>query len=252
MIRPRNITSTQHPLVKHLVKLRVNRDYRYDHRTILIEGMTLVTELRSVNPFKVIVAIDEMLIPLGLQADEILIVSESVMKKISGVESPEGIIAEMSMPMPSSMLGKSYVLALDGVSDPGNLGTLIRSALALGWEGAYLLDGCCDPFNDKALRSSRGATFRLPLARGNWDNLQSLIFENQWTPIVADLSGVDVNESPTYEKILLVLGNESKGPSLTAKQVCHLMTIKMHGNIDSLNVGVAGSIMMYVLNRKKK
>jgi len=242
------ITSVQHPLVKHLVKLRENRTYRYDHRTLLIEGITLVTELRHSRPFRTIVTMDEMLIPLGIEAQEIVVVNESVMRKISGVESPEGIVAEIEMPPPVSLLTKKHIIALDGVSDPGNLGTLLRSALGFGWDGVFLLEGCCDPFNDKALRAARGATFRIPLMRGNWDDLKDLIQQNKLTPIVADLYGENISTVLPPENVLLVLGNEAKGPSALAREICQPMTIYMQGEIDSLNVSVAGSIMMYLLH----
>ena len=86
------------------------------------------------------------------------------MKKISGMQTPEGLVVEIEMPKPAPLEGLKYLLALDGVSDPGNVGALLRTALALGWQGIFILDESCDPFNDKALRSARGATFRLPLA----------------------------------------------------------------------------------------
>ena len=246
----RCITSVQHPLVKHLVKLRQNRDYRYDQKSLIIEGFTLVTELRSAKKFKMIVVQDEMFIPLGVTAEEVLIVNESVMKKISGVQTPEGIIAEIEMPQPVSLEGKHHLVAVDGVSDPGNLGTILRSALALGWDGVFILDNSCDPFNDKALRSSRGAIFRLPLAWGNWDTLNKLIATNTLSPFVADLRGVEISSMPPVEKMLLILGNEARGPSEMAKKVSQALTIAMPGDMESLNVGVAGSIMMYVLRPK--
>jgi len=245
----KHISSVQHPLVKHLVKLRQNRDYRYDHHSLLVEGITMVTEMRNENGYKVIVTLDEHLLPLGIKADEIITVSEGVMKKISGVESPEGIVAEIAMPEPASLQGKRFLIAIDGVSDPGNLGTLLRSALALGWEGAFIVEGSCDPFNEKAMRAARGATFRLPIAWGNWDALEKLIQTNQLTPLVADLSGNLLSKVASPDKILLVLSNEARGVSQRGKKVCQPITIEMPGDMESLNVGVAGSIMMYALRK---
>lgn len=247
----RHITSVQHPIVKHLVKLRQNRDYRYDQQSVLIEGITLVTEMRSNKQYKRIIVLDELLIPLGVRAEEILIVNDSVMKKISGVQTPEGIIAEIAMPQPAPLEGKRYIIVFDGLNDPGNMGTLLRSALALGWEGAFILEGSCDPFNDKALRASRGAIFRLPLAWGNWDDLKKLIAVNRLTPFVADLEGRDLADVVDVNNILLVLGNEARGASDTARKIGQSLTIAMPGDMESLNVGVAGSIMMYALRPNK-
>src|SRR5689334_18281802 len=125
----KRITSANHPLVKHLVKLRQNRDYRYDHQSLVIEGIKPVEELAPHHRFKVIVTYNEAMIPLGAEADEILIVNDVVMKKISTMQTPEGLIVEIEMPKPSSLLGLKSILALDGVSDPGNVGTMLRSAL---------------------------------------------------------------------------------------------------------------------------
>lgn len=247
----RNISSVQHPLVKHLVKLRQNRDYRYDHHRLIIDGITLVSELRGSTRYKTIATRDEMLIPLGVEADEILIVNESVMKKISGLQSPEGIVAEIDMPKPASLDGKKRLIALDGVNDPGNVGTLLRSALALGWEGAFILDESCDPFNEKAIRAARGATFRLPLAWGSWDDLHKLIKQNQLTPLITEMSGEKIDSIAMPNAVLLVMGNEARGPSAEAKQVGKQVSIEMLGDMESLNVAVAGSIIMYALRPKK-
>lgn len=247
----KNITSVQHPLVKHLVKLRQNRDYRYDHHRLIVDGITLVSELGRTTRFKTIVTRDELLIPLGVEADEILVVNDSVMKKISGLQSPEGIIAEIDMPKPASLDGKKRLIVLDGVNDPGNLGALLRSALAMGWEGAFILNESCDPFNEKAIRAAKGATFRLPLAWGSWDDLEKLIKKNKLTCLVADMEGEKIDDIETSNNIALILGNEARGVSVEAKQSGKQVTIEMIGDMESLNVAVAGSIIMYVLRPTK-
>lgn len=245
----KRLTSTQHPLVKHLVKLRQNRDYRYEHQSLVIEGIKPVEELVRHNRLKTIIVYNEASIPLGSESDEIVIVNDAVMRKISGMENPEGLIVEIAMPQPSSLKNARHVIAFDGVSDPGNLGTLLRSALALGWDGAFILNDSCDPFNDKALRAARGATFRLPLGWGNWEALKKLAKTNQLTPIVAAFGGADISQMKTPERILLVMGNEAHGASLEAKAFCQTVTIPMPGAMESLNVGVAGGILMYALRQ---
>lgn len=248
----RKITSVQHELVKHLVKLRQNHDYRMDHQSLVIDGIKLVSEIgKKIKP-KVLIAWDESLIPNDIKADEVVIVSESVMKKISGMVSPEGIVAEIPMPKPASFKGKQYIIAVDGVSDPGNVGTILRTALALGWEGVFFLDDCCDPYNEKALRSARGASFQLPLAWGNWDNLKKIILDNQLDPIVADLKGIKLQDVKVKHGICLVLSNEAHGPSKIAQQLCQPVTIAMADEVESLNVAVAGGIMMYALKEACK
>lgn len=246
--RKYEITSAQHPLVKHLVRLRDQRNYRYEKKCVLIEGIKLIAEVCQKQPAITILREQNTPLPSSVNAQEIITVSESVMRKISGVQQPEGLVAEVTMPASHSLEKMLRILALDGVSDPGNLGTLMRTALALGWEGILLLEGCCDPFNDKALRSAKGATFRLPLAQGNWQDVERLAKKNGMTSLVADLEGMSVNDlNLGKEGVLLVLGNEAHGPSSQSKTHCKPVKIPMVGPMESLNVAIAGGILMYLL-----
>lgn len=240
------ITSLQNPLVKHMVKLRTDRDYRYQQQAIVIEGIKPIQELVTINKlfYTASTHVDH------LNAREKWLVSEPVMHKISGMNSPEGIVAEVTMPPFSTFEKLQYIVALDGISDPGNLGTLIRTALALGWEGIYLLPSCCDPYNEKAIRSARGAHFRIPIDQGNEEKLKLLIKDNQLDPWVADLHGTSTENIKSNKGILLVLGNEAHGASETIKLLCHKVTIPMPGEMDSLNVGIAGGILMYLFRQK--
>lgn len=247
----KRVTSANHLLVKHLVKLRQNRDYRYEHQSLVIEGIKPVEELGRNIRFKLIVTYNEAMIPLGAEADEILIVNDVVMKKVSGMQSPEGLVIEIAMPKPAALDGFKHLLVLDGVSDPGNVGNLLRTALALGWQGVFVLEDSCDPFNDKALRAARGATFRLPIAWGNIEDLKNLVRNNLLTPIVADIYGKDLSTVSSDEAVLLVMGNEAHGPSKEIKEMCQAVTIEMPGIMESLNVSVAGGIMMYALRPRK-
>ena len=174
----KKIESLQHPLVKHLVNLRQDRAYRYEQQRVSIEGKNMIKELKGI---KRIFSIDDF----PIDAEERIIVSPAVMQKISGVKTPEGVVAEVEMPKNSSLVDKRFLLAIDGISDPGNLGTLLRTALALGWEGAFILEGSCDPYNEKALRAAKGATFRLPLCQGTWET----VLQSPLPRYVADLEG---------------------------------------------------------------
>lgn len=243
----KRIASVQHELVKHLVKLRQNHDYRIDHQRLVIDGIKPVKEVCGKIKAKTLIALDETLIPKGVKAEEVILVNEDVMKKISGMQSPEGLVAEIGMPKPANLKGKNRIVVLDGVSDPGNVGTLLRTALAMGWDGAFIIEESCDPFNEKAIRAARGATFRLPLAWGKWDHIEKLVKENKLEPLVADLGGVSLEDVKAKGGILLVLGNEAHGPSPKAKSLCKPVTIPMSGDMESLNVSIAGGIMMYVL-----
>ncbi len=243
----RHVTSLQHPFVKHLVKLRLDRAYREEQQVLVIEGSKPVRELSSCLR-KLIYT--ESQGSCGLSAPEDWIVTEAVMKKISGLSSPEGILAEVSMPSYVSLKNLKYILVLDGINDPGNLGTLLRTALALGWEGVYLLPNTCDLYNEKALRAARGAHFKLSLARGTSGGLKKLIQENDLKPFVADLHGQSLKQIFTHKGILLVLGNEAHGASKEINSLCSKITIPMLGDMESLNVAIAGSILMYLLRNQ--
>lgn len=244
----KKITSLQHPIVKHLVKLRKNSDYRFEHKTVVVEGIKLIQEVCAQYAPKLIITKDENIVPKGIDNKAILLVNEEIIDKITGMANSEGLLAEFPLPVPGELKGKKYLIALDGVSDPGNLGALLRTALALGWEGAFILEGSCDPFNEKALRASRGAVFRLPMAMGQWAEMENLIRKNRLTPLAADLEGKDLKQiSSSKNGVLLVLSNEASGLSEEAKRVCEKVTIPMPGDMESLNVAVAGGILMYSL-----
>ena len=247
----KQLTSLQHPIVKHLVKLRQNCDYRYDHQAVIVEGVKPIKELVSKRPFKTLLVLDESLVPPGAKSKETYVVTEGILHKISGMQTSEGILAEVEMPANASLKGCKRLIVLDGINDPGNLGTILRTALALGWEGAFIIQDSCDPYNEKALRAARGATFRLPIAQGSWEDLKRLITVNRLNPVVADLDGVAPDElKKKKEGIVLILGNEAHGPSAEAKSLGQAVTIPMPGPMESLNVSVAGALLMYALTRK--
>lgn len=237
------ISSLQNPLVKHLVKLREDKKYRYEKKLIVVEGQTVTKEI---IPFiKSLFCLD----PSQLQEfhGERWIVTDAIMKKIAGVSTSEGIVAELHMPSFSDLKGFKHVIAFDGINDPGNLGTLLRTALAFGWEGVFILPNSCDPFNEKVIRAARGAHFRLPIAMGDFDILKKAINENKWCAYAADLEGKSPEEIEKREEKVLILGNEARGISPEVEAICSKVTIPMQGKMESLNVGVAGSILMYLL-----
>lgn len=243
----RTITSLQNPLIKHLMHLRQNHDYRETHGTVVISGFKLVKEVSLHVPVKTLFVCDETLIPKEIKAESIFIVSENVMQKASGLKNPNGILAEVEMPKHKSLNGLKKIVALDKISDPGNLGTILRTALALHWDGAFILEDSCDPYNDKALSAAKGATFRLPIASGSWKDLEKLIKENGLAAFAADLEGIPLNEIKHLDKMVLVLSHEAEGVSEEAAKRCDKVTIPISSDMESLNVAVAGGILMYVL-----
>jgi len=241
----KEITSAQHPLVKHWVHLRQNSQYRKDEKRILLEGKNAVQDIAKSHSLQRLIIKDKANI---LDAEEIFLVTDAIMQKISGTEHPEGVIAELEMPQNRPLTSVKRVLVFDRIQDPGNLGTLIRSAVAFGWDGAFLLQGSCDPYNDKALRAAKGATFLLPIQMGSWDDLKKVITENGLQLVVAALEGA--KPSPC-RSIALVLGNEAQGALVPESFSPQKVSLAMQGPMESLNVAVAGSILLYLYQEGK-
>lgn len=224
------ISSLQHPLVKHFVKLRTSASYRLEQNSVLVMGKTLVNELSIHTKPK------ELFTPERVTA--------AIIKKVTALPSPEQMVAEFPMPPQQNLKKLSKVLVFDHLADPGNCGTLLRTALALGWEGVFFLPGCVDPFNDKVIRSSRAALFTLPYYLGTMDDLQAM--SSGFTPIIADTEGTPLVKIQKPKKTMLILSNESHGVSSTMEKWGEKVTIPI-AQMESLNVATAGAILMYTL-----
>lgn len=239
------ITSLQHPLVKHLAKLRTHRPYRKKEDAAFITGRKLVEEVGVHAELKTLIIDKNYLIPSFIRASKIVTAPHSVFKKITGLVNPEPIAAEIAAPVQGNLNRKRSILALDGISDPGNLGTLIRTALALGWEGVFITSHSTDPFNEKALRAAKGATFRIPIAYGNWEDLEKLIEDNHMHVYAANLHGEPCDRCSFHTPAVLILGNESHGISSPLPKKCSSIRIPIANEMESLNVAIAGAILMH-------
>lgn len=246
----REITSVQHPLVKQLVRLRDRRSDRYSDRLVLVEGRNMLAELSPSTSIVHLLTNDIDSVPSTVVCDDIVLVSDAVIRKITACETPSGLVAVAKMPStdPEALLTSTpqRLLILDGVSDPGNLGTILRSAAAFGWEAIYCLPGCCDPFNPKAIRAAKGATFRVPMAIGGKGALEGHL--SSYTVLTADLEGEEASHYVNNTPLALVLSSEAHGVQDTLSGT-QPVTIPMHGEMESLNVAVAGAILMNALQR---
>ncbi len=238
------LTSLQHPLVKHLVKLRKESAYRYAERSLVFTGSKPILE---VLPFVKKIIYSESCSTCLPTTAESWRVTEAVMHKISGLVSPEEVIAEVELPRSTPLKNCSKLLVFDGISDPGNMGTLLRTALAFGWQGVFVLPNSCDLFNEKVLRAARGAHFKIPLYQGTVRELQTLIEKEDLLPFVADLQGTAPENVDMRKNIALIMGNEAHGPSQEIKEFCTPITLAMTDQMESLNVAVAGGILLYLL-----
>ncbi|MEM1283319.1 MAG: RNA methyltransferase [Chlamydiota bacterium] len=246
-----SITSLQHQLVKHLTKLRQQRSYRKECGHLVVEGKKLIHDIHSQVEIHAILTTNTSFIPDKISYKSGYQVTDSIIEKITGSVSPEGIVAEITIPQQQPIDHYESLVVLDRIQDPGNVGTIIRTALAFGWKGIYCIEGTCDVWNDKVIRSARGASFQIPFQYGSWQQLLELVNNAGATVYAADLGGEAINTLSTPSgPIVLVLGNEGQGLSQEASKNCHKITIPISHAIESLNVSVAGGILMYHLRGK--
>lgn len=246
----RFIRSVQHEVVKHFVKLRKSRSYRMSHQSIIVDDKKSLLERKT--PVKTLLIEKNAPIPPFAVENQVFFVSKEILLKISGLQSSPQYICEMAMPTYERLCDKNSILILDRVQDPGNVGTLIRSASALGWESVFLLGGCADPFSPKVIRSSKGGCLSLPIYQGTQTTLLEWL-SRQGVMFIADGSGKSLAEIPSIchqgKKIALLLGNEGQGVCEEFKHLGHLVRVDMMEGVDSLNVSVAGGILMYELGK---
>lgn len=244
-----SITSLQHPLIKHLVKLKKEPSYRLQKKSVLIEGYKMISELSSHVEIKNFLTTKE---GVKIKAKSTYLITEAILNKISSLKNSEGFLAEIALPEEQTLENEPFILVLDALSDPGNLGGLLRSGLAFGFKGVFLLNQCADPFNDKALRAAKGATFHLKIQRGSWDQLKEIIHRSNLPVFVADAKGKSFVEIKKPSKAVLIMGSESHGPSVIPEDIkVTTLFLPMSLEVESLNVNVAGSILMYILKNKE-
>ncbi|MDP1608376.1 MAG: RNA methyltransferase [Chlamydiales bacterium] len=236
------ITSLQHPIVKHFVELRKDKAARLQHQEVILAGEKLVRELSCKEPLDVLMTLKEA---PEIAAKEKYIVSPEILKKVTGLSEPDGFAASIKMPKEAALEEKQKILILDQISDPGNIGTLFRSALALGWDGIWLTPNTVDPFNDKAIRAARGANFSLPFAWKSFDEICAWAKTKRAHLYIADIEGRPITETTFMQKpAALILSNESHGPRPWPAE--HI-TIPMQPQVESLNVAISGAILLFAL-----
>jgi TrmH family RNA methyltransferase len=174
-------------------------------------------------------------------------VSDRELRRLAGTVTPQGWLAVARIPQWTwSDLDPTRLLVLDGVSDPGNVGTLMRTAEALGVGGLVGLTGTADPWNPKVVRASAGSSFRVPWVEAPWDEVRDHL-RRSGTPLwVAAADGEPLlRGDPPPPKVALVLGNEAGGVSRTVRSEAErIVAIPMRGQVESLNAALAGAILL--------
>lgn len=255
------ITSVSNTKIKLVRALQSRSRTRQSEGAFVAEGVRLLEEAFSVNWTTRFILYDESLSERGrilldtmqnLPNLEISEIDPKLMAEISDTETPQGILAVLErgflLPPPSP----SFIMIADQVRDPGNLGTLLRTAEAVGVEVVYLTPGTADAFSPKVLRAGMGAHFHLPILEHLWDEIQTLL---QGLPIflAESTGGLPIWDADFRQSCALLVGGEAFGASPQGEQAAtHRVTIPMSGRAESLNAAVAGGILMAEVLRQRQ
>jgi TrmH family RNA methyltransferase len=230
------ITSVNNPLIKETTKL-YQKKTRDELNQFIVEGDHLYFEAKKRGLVKQVFTTDETMV-----GEHVVHVSSNVLEKLTKTKTPQGIVAVCEKPKSGEPTSK--VLMLEKVQDPGNLGTLLRSALAFGFK-TIVLDRCVDVYNDKVLRSTQGAIFALNIIE------QSILEFMDEQPMYhiygTSLQGEPMESMKQFDNIALILGNEGSGITTRVLNLTDQNITINISEIDSLNVAVAGSILMHHL-----
>ena len=237
------ITSLNNPKVIFWAKLKMKK-YRDIEHLFIVESEHLVSEALKKGIVKEIITTDDIEYEVPTYN-----VSTEIMKRISTLITPNKVMAVCEYLMPDDIKGN--ILLLDHIQDPGNLGTIIRSAVAFNFSTIIVSEDTVDFYNDKVIRSSEGMIFNINLVK---DDLLSII------PVLKEkgykIYGTDVKKGKNIKTIdnnkwAIIIGSEGKGMSIEVKELCDdFIYINMSKTCESLNAAVASSIIMYeVFNR---
>lgn len=258
------ISSNSNVQIKNLVKLQKNARTRREQNAFVTEGRKMFEEARDLGIVKRAYVSDSYLTELDIPEGDYFkdveyeVVSEKVFREISDTISPQGILAivKQNSYTLDDFLGKPIInlLLLEDLRDPGNLGTLLRTAEGAGMTGVIMSKETVDLYNPKVVRSTMGSIFRIPFlyVENFLDTLKKL--QKEGISIIAtDLQGKrNFTEEHYPDKSAIIIGNESKGISdATRQQADILVRIPMCGKLESLNASVAGGLMMYELHRQR-
>ncbi|MED1861897.1 RNA methyltransferase [Fictibacillus nanhaiensis] len=253
----KHIESESNASLKQWKKLHTKKE-REKSGTFLLEGPHLIEEAIESGA-----KLQHVIIEENFEVNETWLkekftlwsVPTKLMKQLSETEKPQGIIAVCEMVDQSEELikkGGRYLL-IDGVQDPGNLGTIIRTADSAGLDGVFLGEGTADLYNGKTVRSTQGSLFHLPVVKANLLDVIEQCKEHDLPVLSTSLqNSVDMRETPEVEGFALIMGNEGAGVQEILQQKSTLnVKIPIFGSAESLNVSVATGILLYELQRNR-
>ena len=265
---PREITAFSNPLIKRVRNLR-DKKHRREEGLFLAEGLRILTEAREAGrlPQYLFYTRESASHPLVLALVEAvegktgwaIETNADILSKLSGKDNPGavvGVFAEFEARLDDLDRSSSPIwLVAERLRDPGNLGTILRTADAVGAGGLILVDECVDPFSVEAVRASMGALFTVPVARAPWAEFATWLRKGPGQLVGLSLDTELDYQAARYEApTFLLTGNEAQGmPDFMAKACDVTVKIPMLGKADSLNAAVATAVMAYeVLNQRRR
>lgn len=235
------ITSLSNNYIKKLMLLK-NKKVRNEKKEFLVEGFHLVEEAKNFNKLKCVLITKENDRIDGVRN---IFVNDAIISKLSSTVNPQKIIGVCHGGYLERIEGDRFIL-LDNLQDPGNLGTIIRSALGFKIDQIIMSPTCCDCYNEKVVRSTQGGIFKVGLVKQDLLSAISELKNMGVTILGTSLTGEVFDKLPKVNKYAIILGNEANGVSSVVQEASdYNILIKTESALESLNVGVAGSIMMY-------
>ena len=251
------ITARDNKNIKEYIKLMNNKSERDEQRLFVLEGVKVVLEAFSEGAMvdKLFITEDCFLkhkaeLKQTTTETETFFISKECAAKMSGTKSPQGIFCVCKKKENTVSGDYKAGILLCSLSDPGNLGTIIRTAEGLGITDVFLSKDCCDIYNPKVVRSTMGSILRLNISVV--DDVKSFVQQSTATTIAAVVGDADTPQTITYgDKNLLLIGNESKGIDSEIVALCNKkITIPMKGRSESFNASVAAGILMWEIVAK--
>ena len=256
------ITSSQNSKVKWIRQLQESSRERRQAGVFVVEGVRLVEEaLFRGWPARLILYSEEIsergksVVQGFLQKSvETYEVASSVLRSASDTDTPQGLLAVLqaqALPIPEAL---DFVFVPDSVRDPGNLGTMLRTAAATGVQAVLIPPGTVDPFSPKVLRSAMGAHFCLPVLVQDWNSLKELVQRHALHSFLAAAGAAAVYTSVNFtQPLAVIVGGEAEGASQEAQLIANeTIQIPMSGQVESLNAAVAAAVLFYEVVRQRR
>jgi TrmH family RNA methyltransferase len=257
----RVITSSQNSKIKLVRALLGRAKERREAGMFVVEGVRLIEEAVNSNWVIRFALYDDSLSERGMRLIEKLEdkkievekVESRMLQSLSETETPQGLLAVLEftqLPIPHP---PDFLLIPDQIRDPGNLGTLLRSAAAAGVQAVLLPPETTDAFAPKVVRSGMGAHFRLPIHSMAWEEIKQVSKSANMQFFLADMDGKSCWETDLRQPLALIVGGEAEGASEQARELAtQKISIPMSGEVESLNAGVAGSVLLFEVVRQRK